>query len=111
VDTLLTILAIHALVLGLAFTGAGFLSLVAPSETEVEARRRAYEAERAKGWWRGLLFSARQARVGRYEALAQVPSHWLERPQSRRFLYIGLAALACAAIIGYHLGLGEYLNA
>jgi hypothetical protein len=102
--TLWLIVGIQATVLGCTLLFAGFVTLVAPSETEIEATRRACEAERQKGRWRGFFYSLSEVGSYRFRGLSLAISHWPERPQSRKFVYFGLAFLAVAAAVGYALG-------
>lgn len=99
-DTFLTIVGIHAVLIGFALLFGGFLTLVAPSQQETEAIRREYERERAKSWGKGFVFSLGQAGSARGRVLSQAVSHWSERPQSRRLIYFGLACLGIAAAVG-----------
>jgi|SRR6476620_11256955 len=102
--TLWLIFGIQATVLGGTLLFAGFVTLVAPSETEIEATRRACDAERQKGRWHGFFYSLSEVGSYRFRGLSPAISHWPERPQSRKLVYFGLAFLAVAAAVGYGLG-------
>ena len=62
--TVWLIIGIQVTVIGCAFVLGGFITLVAPSEPEIEATRRACESERQKGWWHGFVYSVRE--IGSY---------------------------------------------
>ena len=83
------IIGIQATVIGCAFVFGGFMTLVAPSEGEIEATRRGCESERQKGWWHGVVYSVREIGTYRFRGLSLATAHWPETPQSRRFIYFG----------------------
>ncbi len=99
--TLWLIIGIQATVLGCTLLFAGF---VTPSEAEIEATRRSCDAERQKGRWHGFFNSLSQVGSYRFRGLSFAISHWPERPQSRKFVYLGVAFLAVAAAVGFALG-------
>jgi hypothetical protein len=103
-NTLLMIIAIHALLVGFGLVLGGIMAIAAPSNQEIAAMRAAYEAERAKGWWRGQIFGFRQAMSARARWFEMLAIHWPERPQGRKLVYVGAFCLAIAAAIGYHFG-------
>ena len=92
------------MLVGFALLVAGFMSLAAPSDADVEANRQRGVAERRKGLWRYVAFCISQMATARSQGMSLVISHWPERPGSRRMIYIGAVCLAVAAVIGYHLG-------
>jgi hypothetical protein len=98
------IIGIQVTAIGCAFVLGGFITLVAPSEAEIEVARRACESEREKDWLHGFVYSVREIGSCRFRGLSLAIAHWPERPQSRRFIYFGLACLAIAAAVGFHLG-------
>jgi hypothetical protein len=100
----LMIIAIHAALVGFALVFAGFASLVAPTDQEVETDRKLFETERAKGIWRYTIFCIGQAGAAKSKGLNLAISHWPERSNCRHLIYAGAACLAMAALIGYHLG-------
>ena len=102
--TVWLIIDIHVIVLGCAFVFAGFVTLVTPSEAELEATHQACDEERQKGWWHGFIYSLSAVGSYRFRGLSLAVSHWPERANSRRFMYFGLVCLATAAAIGYYLG-------
>lgn len=102
--TIWLIIGILATVLGCTFLFGGFMTLIAPSEAEIEASRAACEAARQKGPWRGFFYSFSEVGSYRFRAPSLLIAHWPERPQSRKFIYVGLAFLAVAAVIGYSMG-------
>jgi hypothetical protein len=104
VHTVWVIIGIQATVLGCAFLFAGFVTLVAPSEAEIEASRGACEAARQKGRWHGFFYSLTEVGSYRFRGVSLFIAHWPQRPQSRKFIYFGLAFLAVAAAVGYGLG-------
>ena len=104
-DTVLTIIGIHAVLLGFACFIAGFGSLAAPSQSEIDASRRAYEVEREKSWWHGFTFALGQAASARNRGLSLSVSHWPDRPEARKFMYAASGFIAVAALIGYHFGI------
>jgi hypothetical protein len=104
-DTLLTIIGIHAVLLGFAFTFGGFMVLSAPSKEETDAWRAQYDAAREQSRWRGFAVAARQAANARSQGLAMAVSHWPERRPARMLVYTGLICLAVAAAIGWHFGM------
>ena len=101
-NTLLIIIGIHAVLLGFAFLFAGFLSIGIPSEAEEETRRTAYEAERSRSWWHGLVFALGEAASARHRGYSLAVSHLCDRPHSRQLIYTGAVCLVIAAAIGYH---------
>src|SRR6476659_4320052 len=101
---LLTVVAINALMLGVAFTFGGFATIVAPSTAESEELRQAIEAARARSWFHWQAEAFRQAARAKVSWLSVFVAHWPERPQGRRLIYIGSFCLAIAAAIGYHFG-------
>jgi hypothetical protein len=102
--TVWVIIGMQATVIGCTFVFAGLMTLVAPSETELEATRHACESERQKGWWHGFVYSVMEIGSYRFRGLSSAIAHWPERPQSRKFIYFGLACLAIAAAVGFYLG-------
>jgi hypothetical protein len=71
-DALLIVVAINALMLGVAFAFGGFATLVTPSTAETEKLRRAIEAARARSWFHAQAESLRQA--------ARAKVGWLSMP-------------------------------
>jgi hypothetical protein len=102
--TLVMVLGINFGVLGVGLLLGGIFSLVAPSQEEIDANRRALEKMRAKGWLRAQLFAFRQISTARGRAFETMATHWPERPQSRKLIYSGAACLAVGVIVGYFLG-------
>ena len=102
--TLWLIIGMQATVLGCALLVAGFVTLVAPSDEEIEATRQLCEAEHQKGRWHGFFYSLGKVGSYRFRGLSLAVSHWPQRPQSRKFVYFGLAFLAVAAAVGFSLG-------
>src|SRR5882724_9188233 len=102
--TLWLIIGIQATVLGCALLFAGFVTLVAPSEAEIEATRRSCEVGRQKGRWHGFFYSLSEVGSYRFRGISLAISHWPQRPHSRKFVYFGLAFLVVAAAVGYSLG-------
>ena len=103
-ETLLLIVGIHAVVLGFACIFGGFLVIGAPSDAEINAMRADYESRQAKGWLHGQFFNLAQVLSFRPRALSTFLTHWPERPEGRRLIYVGGLFLAIAAAIGYHFG-------
>jgi hypothetical protein len=102
--TVWLIIGIQASVLGCAFLFAGFVTLVAPSEAEIEASRGACEAARQKGRWHSFIYSLSEIGSYRFRSISLLLAHWPQRPQSRKFVYFGIVCLAVAAAVGYGLG-------
>jgi len=97
--TLMIILGIHAGLFALTFLIAGFGALASPSNEEMEALRREFEAEQGKGTWQYTLFCLGQMRSARGRTLSLAISHWPQRPEGRRLIYLGTGCLALALAI------------
>jgi hypothetical protein len=102
VHTLLLIVAIHGLLVGFAFLIAGWSTLlVAESEEEAEVKR-GYEEARKRGWFEVMHWYARFHL--NFASASRLAANWKARRDARRFIYVGLAFVALAAILGFPLG-------
>jgi hypothetical protein len=64
------IFGIHAVLFGFACFVAGFGSLAAPNQSEIDASRRGYEIERDKSWLHGFKFAIDRAASARNRSLS-----------------------------------------
>ncbi len=100
-NTVLIIVAIHAVLIGFGLVFGGVMALAEPTDEELELTREAFEKERQKSRWRAYyLYSSKY----RYRGFSLAIAHWPHRPECRRLIYGGVVCLAVAAVIGYHLG-------
>lgn len=102
VHMLLLILAIHALLLGFGFSFAGYCTLLVTNEAEEAEIKEASERARQQGWIQRLLL-ARRIRYS-LTRFSRISSNWTQRSDARKYLYLGLAFLVLAAVLGLPLG-------
>jgi len=100
--TLLLILAIHGLLFGFGFLLAGFCNLIASEEAERAQFKKDYEEARRKGFMEAWICE-RQFRRD-FVGSERLGKNWTQRPDARKYIYVGLASLAFAAVIGIPLG-------
>jgi hypothetical protein len=102
VHTLLLILAIHGLLVGFALLFAGWcILLMAEADEEAEVKR-GYEEARNRGWFEVLHWYTRFHR--NFASPSRLAANWKARQDARRFIYVGLAFVGLAAILGFPLG-------
>src|SRR5438132_7968028 len=102
-NTLLMIIAIHAMLIGAGLLLAGFGVIASPTESEAEALRRGYDTACKKSWWHAQGFVLRHY-PNRLTAPGFLIERWPERPLGRKLVYSGLVSLFVAAALGFHFG-------
>jgi hypothetical protein len=104
VDTLLTILAIHAALLGFALSFAGVLVIIAPTREDQQALKEGYELARQKSWWHAQLFAFRNIPPSQFQAFTLLIERWPQKPLGRKLVYWGVGCLIIAATIRFTSG-------
>lgn len=97
------IVGIHALLAGCGFLLAGVVSLAVPSNEEIQEQRREFEAQLKKGLLHYTMFYLRHLILHDVKWIYSAISHWPQRRESRRLIYVGIACMAVAAVVGYFL--------
>jgi hypothetical protein len=100
--TLLLIIAIHALLLGFAFLIEGWASLLGVEPEEEAQIKKDYERARQNGWFEAWLSYCRYR--SNFGSVQRLSAHWAERPDARKFIYVGTAFMGVAALLGIPLG-------
>jgi hypothetical protein len=100
-NTLLFIVAIHAMLIGSGLLLAGIGVIASPTDSEAEALRRGLDAARKRSWWHAQGFILRHY-PNRLTALGFLIDRWPERPLGRKFIYYGLGCLLIA-VVSFHL--------
>jgi hypothetical protein len=99
---ILLLAAIHALIFAFAFLLVGYTTLIGADAQEIAASKEQFERARQQGWW------AQWEAIGKYRrdfmSVPRLASHWADRPDARKFIYLGAAFLAVAALLGIPLG-------
>ena len=100
--TFLLLAVIHGLLLGFAFLLAGWCTLIGADAQEVAETKQRFEQARQEGWFATWQCYARYRHD--FGSVPRIASHWMDRPDARRFIYFGVAFLALAAVAGLPLG-------
>ena len=98
-NTLLFVIAIHAMLIGAAFLLAGVGVIASPTDSEADALRRGFDAARKRSWWHAQGFILRHY-PNRLTALGFLIERWPKRPLGRKLVYIGLVSLFAAVAVG-----------
>ena len=102
---MLLIVAIHGLLVGFALLFAGWCTLIM-AETDEEAEvKRGYDEARKLGWFGVMHWYSRFWR--NFTSASRLAANWKARQDARKFIYVGLAFVALAAILGFPLGAYE----
>ena len=99
---ILLLVAIHALIFAFAFLLVGYTTLVGADAQETAASNEQFKRARQQGWWAELQAIGKYRRD--FSSVSRLASHWADRPDARKFIYLGVAFLAIAALLGFPLG-------
>jgi hypothetical protein len=100
--TFLLLVAIHALILGSACLIAGWCTLIGADAQEIAETKQRFERARQQGWFATWQCYAQYRHD--FGSVSRIASHWMRRPDARKFIYVGAAFLAFAAVVGFPLG-------
>jgi len=104
----LIVVAVNSVLLGFCFLIAGWGTLIGADEAELADLKQRTEIARRTGWFDALRFTWQWR--SQFRSFPRISAHWVDRPQARRLIYVGVMFLAVAATVGYFLGVFDKIQ-
>lgn len=99
---ILVLALVHAVIFAFAFLLIGYTILTGWDAQELAALKDESLRAREQGWlsqWEVIAKHLQQ-----FRSVSRLSAHWADRPDARKYIYIGLVFLVVAVMLGFPLG-------